>query len=119
MTVEEFLRARLDDVEFNVYKLSSSHYLRQPMLNLIQVNRDLLTWHESWPALIEEEPQFQTTYDPDNPDEMRYAIMTKSEWMTRKQYVERFGKEAPTAPFLDAFLRSYKDHPDFNPDWLK
>jgi hypothetical protein len=114
MTIEEFLLDRLSEAELIC---EGSDYL-QSFQQLIIFGRAIVEAHKVWPTLFQGPLDFQHSYDPNNPDEIRQAVSQKIEWMTREEYFNRFGEEAPTAPFVQKMLETYKDHPDFNPEWL-
>lgn len=114
-TVEEFINDRLDEYQ----ELIEGSKLFAPLQALIDAWRELLVAHKSWPALIQEVPEFTKTYDPDNIDSIRLAISQKIEWLTREEYLKKFDKEAPTAPFIRSLLSRFVDHPDFNRKWLE
>ena len=114
MKVEEFLNARVDDIE----RIVEGSNILKPIAELLDGVRRMIELHTEWPVMLATPAEFEAKYDPDKPDEMRYALMQKMEWVTRDGYFEKFGKEAPTAPFIRNWLEKYKDHPDFNPNWL-
>lgn len=113
LTIEEFLLARLKEVE-TLGKSISSWYDRAPIQTLCDNQRAIIEWHKNWPVLAETPPVFSQELDGDR---VHFKMAQKVAWLTQEEYRKRFGSEPPTAPLLAKMATAYKDHPDFNPEW--
>ena len=71
--------------------------------------------HESWPVLVQTEPTFETATG--SADQMTMRMFERIAWLTRREYVDRFGTEPPTAPLLAILAAVYADHPDYREEW--
>jgi hypothetical protein len=76
--------------------------------------RAIIALHESWPVLVETEPEFESPLDIAG---MTVTMSKRIAWMTEREYRTRFGTESPTAPILRALAAVYADHPDFRAEW--
>jgi hypothetical protein len=111
MTIEEFLKARIDEIERMFSEFPA-------VLTMCDAMSDIIKWHEQFPVLVELKPEFgiDDRYDT-SMNELKYVVNQKMEWMTVRAYRERFGTEPPTAPLLRKWAWYHKDHPDWNKEW--
>ena len=117
MTVVEFLRARIDEDEWEArvrlanlsLVLAETRWRRE--LAECEAKRRILDFHESWPVLVEEQPRFQTV--DRGLDSLAFSVSQRMAWLTTAEYRARFGVEPPTSPMLEALAAVYSDHPDY------
>lgn len=117
-SIEEFINARVEGLERMTTGMYS--FAQEEILRLIAAIRETVELHKDWPVLLEEGDAIVYQKDSDmfmNPNEIKYIVEKKVEWITRKAYVERFGENAPDTPMLKAIARVWSSHPDFNPEW--
>ena len=112
--IEEFIEARLEDVLHTAKPLSIEEF--DEVQKVVQGWRLLLQWHGKWPTLLQSEPVYETKFTEDM-DRISFIVSQKLEWLTQREYVERFGEKPPTAYPILMLARQWKDHPDFNPEW--
>lgn len=108
-SIEEFIEDRLVGME------SWSGYVI-PWLAAIASIRDILEWHKNWPVLVEGPPKYEQVR-AFHPDFAAYQISQQMEWITRQEYIRRFGEEPPTAPLLRKIACHFSWHEDFNEEW--
>lgn len=135
MTPIEFLHARLDVDEQIARKCFDTRedWVAQPrafggmeltgmsgarVLREIEAKRAILRLHESWPTLIQTEPTFEVDHGSTDPFSAVYRVSQKMAFLTNKEYRDRFGEEAPTGPIIRELLKVYRDHEDFQEEWL-
>lgn len=114
MTPVEFLEARVQEFAFNfddyrIYPWSDGE-------KYLEMLRGVLVFHAAWPVLVSTEPDMH--FEMVEPDRIAYFMSQRFEWLTQEEYVKRFGSEPPTSPILQAWLKPWQNHPDFNPEWL-
>lgn len=78
-----------------------------------EAKRKIVALHESWPVLAETPLKF----DDSESESFIFRASQKIVWLTNREYVARFGGEAPTTPVLLALAGVYADHPDFREEW--
>lgn len=115
MSIEEFLLARIAEVE---KKLDA---LNLPMHEWILINqvlnnqRYIINWHKNFPVLTETVPKFDLLSD--DFDNVRYKYSQRIAWFTQEEYRKKFGSEPPTAPLLREMASIYNTHPDWREEW--
>lgn len=117
MTVVEFLRARIEEDEWEARSrlanlslvLAETRWRRQ--LAECEAKRRILAFHESWPVLVEEEPRFEEVGG--GVESLAFRVSQRMAWLTTAKYRARFGVEPPTSPMLEALAAVYSDHPDY------
>lgn len=77
--------------------------------------RAIIKQHEEWPVLVEKKPEFRE--DATDPQNMAYRVTQEMAWLTEREYVKRFGVEAPTTNMILALATVYADHPDYRQEW--
>lgn len=77
--------------------------------------RAIIEQHKDWPVLVEKKPEFSE--DTSDIHGMTYWVTQEMVWLTEREYVKRFGVEAPTTNMILALAAVYKDHPDYRQDW--
>lgn len=77
--------------------------------------RAILEQHKDWPVLVERKPDFSE--DASDVQNMTYRVSQEIAWLTEREYVKRFGVEAPTTNMILALAAVYKDHPDYQQEW--
>lgn len=82
--------------------------------------RAILELHEEWPVLLEGPPEFSNTRELSDPvHAMSMTIAVQVEWITRREYVARFGTTPPTDRLVRELAAPFADHPDFDPAWRR
>lgn len=141
VTKIEFLNARIDEDEANARSLlrhAQEHELAcsdpqllgrvipgwhdWPKVQVLaakaivdcEAKRAIVRLHESWPVLLEQQPEFETA---DGPDGLAIRMAQRFAWLTEQEYRARFGTEPPTSPMIAALLAGYADHPEYDPTW--
>lgn len=107
MTIEEFLRARW--AEIPPYP---------GVLDLIDQLEMILEWHKKWPLMTAEEPEFQTSSDGFDFNTLNMRMTQKINVLTQEAFTERFGEYPPASPLLKQMANQYKEHLDFQEEWL-
>jgi len=79
-----------------------------------EAKRRIIALHEEWPVLIQTEPTIEEASDLGN---FAYRASQQIAWATNREYVARFGTEAPTTRVLLALALPYAQHPSFDPRW--
>jgi hypothetical protein len=77
--------------------------------------RAIIEQHKDWPVLVEKKPEFRA--DATDPQSMAYRVSQEMVWLTEREYVKRFGVEAPTTNMVRALAAVYADHPDYQQEW--
>lgn len=130
MDLIDFLTARLYEDEANASRwamlavnpatgLPGYLAMRSRILAEVEAKRETLKWHQNWPVLVQGpdvfEPPLRATVD--SLTEIAMRVSRQMEWLTAREYVAKFGEQAPTTPILRALARIYEFHPDFDPAW--
>lgn len=126
MNITEFLEARIAEDERAACKLAEAD--RRPLLSIASTinhpqrlfaecaaKRAIIEQHKDWPVLVEKKPEFRE--DSADPQSMAYRVTQEMVWLTEREYVKRFGIEAPTTNMIRALAAVYKDHPDYQQEW--
>lgn len=108
-----FLRARMDDLERDMYMLPS--FLFYQVKNLIESHRELIDMYEAWPVFVETQPEYDFTGGYDT---ISMVVSQQQAWFTQNEYVKRFGDEPPMNGPIRAMLLRYSKHPNYNPEWV-
>lgn len=142
MSIVEFLKARIDEDEATARGRSNAapiHYsgcyyyscsldsgwfcdcdedgkATTRLLAERAAKRSIIKQHEDWPVLVETEPDFEQTAITDT-SHLTYSMSRKIAWLTEREYVKRFGTEAPTTLMIRSLAAVYSDHPDYQEDW--
>lgn len=132
MTLTEFMLARIaedeavaDQCEENPDCLVGPEHVtgigrvmvvgRSRVLAECEAKRHIIEWHESWPVLVETQPEFTPTGA--DVQTMTFQMSQKIAWLTTQEYRARFGDEPPSSPMLRALAAVYSDHPDYRDEW--
>lgn len=115
-SIEEFIEERIIDLEKLSAWWKNSISDPNPWLDLTGSLRDILEWHKSWPVLVEGPPKYEKVRSF-HPDIAAYQISQQMEWITRQEYIRRFGEEPPTAPLLRKIASRFCWHEDFEEEW--
>lgn len=107
----EFLRARWAEEEAYLYNsngwIGEDDRLR---LDVIEAHRKIVAYHERWPVLVKSEPEIPN-FTGDIPN-FTFQIQQRVQWLTEREYVERFGEAPPTAEIIRLLAEPYRGHPD-------
>lgn len=115
ITIEEFVEARLRETEIKFEGLRMSIERTMDIQMMFSNMYDLLTMHKNWPVMVLSEPDY--TFDTSS-DNIVYRMSQKIVWATQEEYRKKFGSEPPTAPMVARMAEMWKQHPDFNQEWL-
>lgn len=118
ITPTAFLRARLEEVMTRAKSLTKDSLMLITFSNVVDNMKVALDWHDNFPVLVTEQPEFNLEGEASGLDEIRYRMTQEINWFTNQEYVKRFGTEPPTSPLLLAWLQQYAWHPDFREEWL-
>ena len=115
MNIVEFLEARIaeDELRANYYGPLAMGTAR--VLAECAAKRAILEQHKDWPILVEKKPEF--TEATNDLNSMSYRVTQEMVWLTEREYVKRFGVEAPTTNMIRALAAIYRDHPDYQEAW--
>lgn len=87
----------------------------------IKAKRAILDFHDAWPVLTTSEPKPElrgpAEITPDSLGRLSFHVRETIDWLTTRQYIERFGVEPPTSAVIRAMLQVYADRDDFHPEW--
>lgn len=108
-----FLRARVSEVEREGRRLEKINYVVSPFIKAV---RDMLDMYEKWPVYVETPPTYDDTVGYDS---ITIRITHQMEWLTRQEYLSRFGSDPPMAPAVKKMLEYYQTHPNFQKEWLE
>lgn len=127
-TITEFLEARIAEDEAVVYNVMPAdvetfydgHWVNGPvsserLLAECAAKRAIIKQHEDWPVLVEKKPEFSE--DTSDIHSMTYRASQELAWLTEREYVKRFGVQAPTTNMVKALASVYADHPDYAQEW--
>lgn len=114
MTIEEFVEARLREMELKFEGLGVPDERRWDIQLMIANMYQVLYLHKNWPVLIQEQPYFETATDMNN---VSYRMTQNFNWVTQEAYRKKFGTEPPTAPMIKSMAQMWMQHPDFDPNW--
>jgi hypothetical protein len=78
---------------------------------------EILKIHESWPVLMEYQPEPMQIQTVEDFNQVSYSIRQQIDWHTQKSYQERFGEDPPTTPIVLAYARVWRSHDDFDQAW--
>lgn len=127
MSIEEFLRARIEEEKDVLESAESMKWVTggefKALMGFMKTFERILDWHDKWPVLVERPMRFETPnlfddYDPAKyVSAMTYSMTQEIAWMTHKSYVETFGEAPPAAPILRMIAMNWATHADFNDDW--
>lgn len=81
----------------------------------IAAKRQILELHESWPVLVETQPELSV--ESADFGGMAAKVSQRIAWLTTQEYRERFGDEPPTSPVLRSLALPYAGHPDYDESW--
>jgi len=82
-----------------------------------RAKRAIIEQHKDWPVLVERKPEF--TEASNDIHSMTYRATQEMAWLTEREYVKRFGVEAPTTNMIRALAAVYADHPDYQQEWAR
>lgn len=83
-----------------------------------EAKRAIIKQHEAWPVLVDEEPPPPELLPRGTDlDSLSIVVTRRIAWLTEREYVKRFGTEAPTGPMISALAAVYRDHPDYLQEW--
>lgn len=84
----------------------------------IETKRAIIEHHRNWPVLLEGKTVVaDLTDDFSMIDTLTLRMTRQVEWITQREYVERFGKASPTAPIIAILAAAYDMHPDYRDEW--
>lgn len=108
-----FLKMRLREVELSSTTVHMDLY--QMLQPIIYAQWQVLEMYENWPVHIETPYGYEefTGYDT-----ITIRLTHKMEWLTRQEYVKKFGTEPPMSGPIKKILNFYRDHPNINKEWL-
>lgn len=120
LTIEEFIEARLQDLEDVIGLYVRGDLPRQWLNELIGAIRDVLDFHKKFPTLAQGPPVFsQATFNPEeNPDEIIFRVVQHAEWLTREEFVKKYGDTAPSWYVIKRLAAKWADHPDYREEWM-
>ena len=107
----KFLQARWDEEE--AYLNGSNGWVGEDTrlrLDMVKANRKIVAFHERWPVLLKSEPEIPTLAG--GMGNFTFQIQQRMEWLTQREYIERFGETPPTAEVIRILAEPYRDHPD-------
>jgi hypothetical protein len=118
-----WLRACLDEDELawqmvaarDVVQMLHGRPLAPHMLAEVAAKRAILDLHESWPVLVETQPEFTTTADDSG--SMAIRMSKRVAWLTEQEYRARFGDEPPTSPIVLALAQPYAGREGWREEW--
>ena len=118
-----WLRQQLDEDErdwqmvaaLDVVQMLHGRPLAPRMLAEVAAKRAILDLHESWPVLVETQPEFITTADDSGSMAMRMS--KRVAWLTEQEYRARFGDEPPTSPIVLALAQPYAGREGWREEW--
>lgn len=122
MSIIEFLKERISEDEQEA-KACLAQYERGEgaskrrwtrMLAECKAKREIIKQHESWPVLVEKQPD---TFEGVNVSDMTMRITRQIAWLTEREYVKKFGEAPPTTPMIRTIAAVYKDHADYQEEW--
>lgn len=99
---------------------ASEHIARHDparVLREVEAKRRILEQHDAWPVLVEGPPELEQHSDHSDLQGITFRMSQQMAWLTTREYVARFGFEAPTTPILRALASVYADHPDYDKAW--
>lgn len=116
LTIEEFVEARLKDMELMFEPLPEGWVLVEPF---VVFARQVIEYHKQWPVLVQKNPELDFNYwDPESNFQRIHAKLSQEmAFLTQEEYRKRFGKEPPTAPLMRKLASKWRDHPDFQEEW--
>ena len=121
MLIEDFLLARLDWTEERVSQLVMSPEARAIFSTFIENQRAIIELHKKWPVMLEKPAELVVDNVMDsliNPaHDFIMSMKQQIAFLTQEEYINRFGTEPPTAPMLKQMAWSWRNHPDWNPEW--
>ncbi|UVF61174.1 hypothetical protein SEA_AOKA_51 [Arthrobacter phage Aoka] len=82
-----------------------------------EAKRAIIRQHEAWPVLVEQVDDFPQISPADGLQGISLAMGRRIAWLTEREYIRRFGVEAPTAPMIRTLAAVYRDHPDYLDEW--
>lgn len=119
MTPEHFLMLRTNEM---LYKAEAGladrahSCLMDRITGLAETQFAVIALSKQWPIqVIEDWPKVEQITGFDT---VRFKATQRVSWVTREEYVKRFGTEPPASPLIRQMLERYKDHPDFQEEWL-
>ena len=118
----DFCMARIRDLEQWTLE---NFYTREPIFNILrsmtESQKKIIQLARSWPTLVESNPEF-TLSKTEDLDSIHYQISQRInqqfDLVVAERYEAMFGKEPPTASFVREFLKQFRNHPDFQREWL-
>jgi len=87
------------------------------VLRECEAKRAIIRQHEGWPVLVEREERFPELTRTDGLPGISIAMGRQIAWLTEREYIKRFGTEAPTAPMIQTLAAVYRDRPEYREDW--
>lgn len=123
LTIEQFVLDRLNELEISLNNESMHAPVRQGCLVLIASWRTIIYAQKDWPVMVKARPVIEQIDPSDNIRESmnKFAMQLTQQvdWMTRMQYSERFGNEAPTSEFIKDLANNWCLHPMYKEEWKK
>lgn len=114
LTVTQFLGDRAHDVQ----KAAENSVLEEDHSKLAQTIHLVLNWHDSWPVLVESQPEFEDVqYGGEAIDRVVVRMTQKFEWVTTQEYKRKFGVDSPVAPLIRQMAMMWDTHPEFQDEW--
>jgi hypothetical protein len=118
MTIEEFLLARIREVEHAADMMVPliDQLLYKQIFELCANQRKMIDWHKNWPVLVESPPKYEHGPQKGSTD-WQISVTQQMAWLTQEAYVKQFGSQPPTAPLLKEMADMYRTHPDWREVW--
>ena len=116
MNVADFIKARMTEGKRAAERIMDEEVRNQMLLAFDHILL-VVDWHQNWPMLMESEPKLEVKRPTSDVNQFVMSMTKQVEWVTQKAYVERFGKQPPTAPLLLQIAQSYSWHPDYDTEW--
>lgn len=117
MTIEEFLLARIADVEKKLDAIAFPMHEWILINQIIANQRYIIEWHKNWPVLAESPPEYKMDFGSGDINKFHMSVTQQMAWLTQEEYRKKFGSEPPTAPLIREMASMYNAHPDWRPEW--
>lgn len=112
MTRDEFIRSRLEEMTKDG-PVEHEDFISSFVCSTLEI----LYLNSKFPVLVKETPEPAIVYDQLSADQIVSAMTHKINWLTKQEYINKFGTELPTDPILDSIARIWRTHEDYNSDW--
>lgn len=113
MTIEEFITARLEELTHE-----EPWGLEDFISSFVCSTFEILELQKQWPVLIKGRPEPAVVYNELSSDSVIMRMTEKINWLTRQEYIEKFGEQPPTTPILASIAAIWRSHEDYDPAWV-